>query len=220
VIKLIVILLVSACGMLSRQERTAVEDISVTKGVSAELLNRYVGDWPLPSRTAAEEMITKYGVPFESTSTMLIWRERTPFKRITVYREQVIHKFPIKHYDILEHVIDFRIPAEQVDELAKFNGSMTYDITRGELSARCDQEAMNILALNLGSDILRGKIDYSQARIEFGRLAIEYLNGNIAPQLIDLQFRPAENTAQSDEYINIAPAQAEQSKPTYRADDL
>ena len=38
------------------------------------------------------------------------------------------------------------------DELAAFDGAVIVERTKGEMSARCDREAANVLALNLVSE--------------------------------------------------------------------
>lgn len=40
-----------------------------------------------------------------------------------------------------------------MSELVRFDGSVIIDRTAGEVAARCDMEAMNILTLNLVHDI-------------------------------------------------------------------
>ena len=46
-------------------------------------------------------------------------------------------------------------PPEVLD-LARFDGSVIVERTRGEIGARCDKEEMNYLALNLAHDIVTG----------------------------------------------------------------
>ncbi len=53
----------------------------------------------------------------------------------------------MKHTDLLEQFIDYKVPLDKYDDLAKFDGSVGVNRTKGELSARCDAEAHNLLAL-------------------------------------------------------------------------
>src|ERR1700730_5479015 len=47
--------------------------------------------------------------------------------------------------------------------LAVFDGSVLVDRTKGEMSARCEGEAANFLALNLADDIVHGRKDVESA---------------------------------------------------------
>ncbi|HSH38363.1 MAG TPA: hypothetical protein VK993_06230 [Chthoniobacterales bacterium] len=41
------------------------------------------------------------------------------------------------------------MPPEKVSELAKFDGSVIVERTKGEVIARCDMESANFLAINM-----------------------------------------------------------------------
>jgi hypothetical protein len=56
------------------------------------------------------------------------------------------------------------VPLNVFEALATFDGSVIPDRTRGELTAHCDHETTNILALNLSRDIIRGEKTAEQAR--------------------------------------------------------
>jgi hypothetical protein len=56
------------------------------------------------------------------------------------------------------------VPPERFDELAQFDGSVIPNRTKGELSAFCDAEEANFLALNLANEIIRGKRSVRDAR--------------------------------------------------------
>lgn len=215
-------MLLTSCSMFNKGSQGSAGNqmsASSTQGqqqpkVSPEMLNQYTSGWPQTSVTAASKMIEKYGAPSESTSSLLIWRNIAPYKRITVSREEVNHKFPLLHKDVIEHVVEYKVPVEKAADLTRFNGSVTFDRTRGELSARSDQEAMNLLALNLAADILSGKKTASQARSEYGRFAVDYMNGNKTTYTEGLQFGGQYNTADADESIKINWVQAEEARGT------
>ena len=80
------------------------------------------------------------------------------------YSEEVQHNFPSPHRDVLEQYIPYRVPVEKCDELAAFDGSVLVDRTKGEMSARCQGEGGNLLALNLANDIVRGTATVEGAR--------------------------------------------------------
>lgn len=211
-------MLLTSCSMLNKGSQGAGgSQLSASSGdssprVSPEVLNQYTSGWPQSSISAASKMIQKYGNPSESTPSLLIWRNIAPYKRVTVFREEVNHKFPLLHKDVIEHVVEYKVPVEKATDLTRFNGSVVFDRTRGELAARSDQESMNLLALNLAADILSGKKTASQARSEYGRFAVDYINGNKTTYTEGLQFGGQYNTADADESLKINWVQAEEAR--------
>lgn len=202
-------------GTSSTVSSTDAAATGTQNAASPEVVNRFAGSWPEASKKAAGEMIQKYGEPTESTPNMLIWRDALPFKRIIVYKEETLHKFPLLHKDVVEHVVDYRVPTSKVGDLNRFDGSVYVDRTRGELSSRSDSEAMNFVALNLAHEVLSGERSYKRARLEYGKQAMENLNGNTNPIAESLQFGRQINTADADQNITggINWMQAEQEKP-------
>ena len=64
------------------------------------------------------------------------------------------------------------------DDLAYFDGSVHADRTKGELSARCDSHEMNVAALNLADDIIRGTRTVAQARANIASIQRQLERGN------------------------------------------
>lgn len=155
-------------------------------------------DWPESSRKAIDAMTKKYGTPNESTSSMMVWLSKPPYKRIVVYREEVQHNFPMPHKDVVEHFVDYKVPVDKFDEIAMYDGSVICERTKGEISARCDQESMNILALNLANDVAKGTKDVKAARDFYARTAVAFTKGNLQPYAQSLQFEPSGGTGDPD----------------------
>jgi hypothetical protein len=175
-------------------ERAAAPSQASTKVRSA------TADWPAKPREAARMLAAKYGDPDEVTPSMLIWNARGPWKRTIVYREEVAHSFPKPHTDFLEQVIDYRVPTDKADDLAAYDGSVIIERTKGELSARCDKEELNMLALNLANDVATGAKDIEAARKAYAENAMAFLAGKKTPYTQALQFRrTAERTADPDQ---------------------
>lgn len=65
-----------------------------------------------------------------------------------------------------------RVPPDKFDDLALYDGSVIVERTKGEISARCDQEPMNFLALNLAHDIITGKRSVGDARKTYAEKAM------------------------------------------------
>lgn len=156
-------------------------------------------NWPANAKEVAQNVINKYGEPHEATPSRLIWYNNGPWKRTIVYRDSVKHNFPMPHADIVEQVINYEVPMEKACELAAFDGSISFNRTRGEISAYCHDEQSNILALNLAHDIIRDKRNFEQARYYYTQFMIAYRQHQPVPYMDKLLFNSESNTADPDE---------------------
>jgi len=158
-----------------------------------------VAGWPAKSQEVANALIAKYGQPHEATATLLVWHNNGPWKHTMLSRDPVPHDFPKPHVDLVEQVIDYRVPPDRFDELAAYDGSVIVERTRGEMSARCDKEEMNFLALNLANDIVTGRRTVEEARRFYAETAAAFMNGERPPYTQQLQFAvPQGGTADRD----------------------
>lgn len=123
-----------------------------------------IANWPEVSKMVAQMIIDKYGQPHGVTPDMLVWKNSGPWKRTIVSRETVQHNFPTPHPDLLEQFIDYKVPVEKFDDMAAYDGSVILERTKGEMSARCDLEGANFLAINLANDVATAKRNTEQAR--------------------------------------------------------
>lgn len=155
--------------------------LAAAGSVEAQSATQMVAEWPETARTAANAMIDKYGQPDEATPTRLVWHDNGPWKRTIVYREEVDHHFPMPHKDVLEQFINYDVPPEMFDELAMYDGSVIAERTKGEISARCDKEVANFLALNLANGIINGEYTVEQARDKYARQIMAMKNNQPAP---------------------------------------
>jgi hypothetical protein len=161
--------------------------------------------WPTKPQEVGREMIQKYGQPDEMTASMLVWNGKGLWKRTILYREEVPHHFPMKHTDLLEQFVDYRVPPEKFDELARYDGSVIVERTKGEISARCDKEEMNFLALNLSDDIVKGKRTVEAARDFYAKTAMAFKEGKKDPYTQGLRFTVANGgTADPDREAMMA----------------
>ncbi len=154
--------------------------------------------WPKASQMAAEEMMQKYGNPDVMGNDVLVWINKGMWKRIVVNKQETPHNFPVQHTDMLMQSISHKVPLDKYDELAKFDGSVIVNRTQGFLSARCDKEANNILALNLAHDIITGKKSVEQARSDYGKIVMEKMKGGNPEYMQKLLFSPDSNAADAD----------------------
>ncbi len=120
--------------------------------------------WPQSAQDAAKHMMDTYGKPAEVTDTMLIWGKTGPWKRTVIYSTATTHMFPVKHDDVMQQWIDLDVPPDYFDDLAHYDGSVVVNRTEAEMSARCDKEAANFLAINLAHDIINNVRTVEEAR--------------------------------------------------------
>lgn len=196
------VLLLTACSSHKKEKISddAVADASssFSMPVSQEGLDKATEAWPQSSKTAIQTLTSKYGLPAAVTDEMVVWNNTAPFKRSIVYKEEVTHSFPMEHKDILMQTVDYRVPQGKVDDLAKLDGSLIVDRTKGELSARNEREEMNILALNLADRVVRGELSPEAARREFSKNAESFVAGTPGQMLTTLNFQSQGNTADPD----------------------
>lgn len=191
----------AATGAKSQTVGGAEENPSPTV-VDAQTVETLIVDWPKMAKSAANETIEKYGQPNEAIPSRLIWYNNGPWKRTVVYRHEIPHNFPQPHTDVVENFIDYHVPPEKFSELAKFDGSVIVERTAGEVSARCDMEAANFLALNMMHEIVTGKLTVDEARKTYSENTSAYVMNRPAPYAEGLQFElPRGETTDKDETI-------------------
>lgn len=193
----------AAIGVMSNiKSRTAGEagEQATDDEINTETIREITKTWPKLAKENVKQMMDKYGFPNEATGSRLIWYKTGFWKRTIVYRDEVPHNFPQPHSDTLEQVIDYHVPPEKFTELAKFDGSIIVERTKGEVSARCDMEAANILAINMMHKIVEGEITAEQAREIYSQQTAAYAMNRPAPLAEALQFQlPDGSTMDVDE---------------------
>jgi hypothetical protein len=204
-----IVMTVALTGCSSTKKGSTVNGTAANENVQTQNLDKdaftkaagLTSGWPDSSITAAKEMISKYGDPQETTSTSLIWRNIAPFKRIIVHKEVYNHRFPLLHQNALEHVVNYKAKPEKIDDVWKYNGSIVLDRTKGEMSSFAENEAMNILALNLAHDVLSSRMSADAARVTYGKETISFLNGNKTENTQVLKFGSQYETADPGETV-------------------
>jgi hypothetical protein len=179
--------------------------------VTRESVDQLTASWPATPREVAAKMIAKYGLPHEATASMLMWHDNGPWKHTIVFRDEVPHDFPKPHTDLLEQVVDYKVPPGKFDELAEYDGSVIVERTKGELSARCDKEEMNILALNLADDIVKGRRTVAESREFYAKTATAAMQGEKPPYIQALRF--SSQVASADRDRPFAPQAMISSSP-------
>lgn len=163
------------------------------QGKTSGQVEQILKNWKEHPRKAAQDIMRKYGPPHEVTEQRMIWHNAGPWKRTELINEEIDHRFPLPHKDMLLQVVDFKVPADKFDEIAEFDGSVIVERTRGELGARCDKEAANILAVNLAQEIATGKRSVEEAKEIYTEQIIAFTDGQPAPLMQKLNFEPQKN---------------------------
>ena len=157
-----------------------------------------VSSWNKSSQMAVDEITKKYGEPNGVTPDELIWINPGVWKKISITKTESKHSFPIEHTDMMETTINYDVPEDKMDELGMFDGSVTFDRTQGTMSARCDLEANNFLALNLAHDIITNKKTVAEARKAYADVIKEKMTGANPEYMAKLTFASQNNAADPD----------------------
>ncbi len=119
-------------------------------------------------------------------------------------------QLPHPHTDYLTQYVDYRIPPAKASLLVEFDGSVLVDRTAGEIGARCDHEAFNILTLNLAHELITGTRTLEEARQLYAETASAYVMGRDVPYAERLLFSPAEGETGDPDEAMAAAAMAHQ----------
>jgi uncharacterized protein with HEPN domain len=176
-----------------------------------EMVQTIIKDWNTMSKKSANLTIEQYGSPNEAIPSRLIWYNNGPWKRTIVYRDEIPHDFPQPHTDIIEQVINYSVPQEMYNELAKFDGSLIVEKTRGEVSSRCDMEAANFTAINVMHDICTGKLNAEKGRELLCEVMSAYMMDRPAPYAEKLQFDASNEEKYDTDVVMIADEMMEQA---------
>jgi hypothetical protein len=161
-----------------------------------------LSSWPEASQKAAQYMMDTYGEPSHVTDHELIWYDAGPWKKTVIYDEATTHNFPVEHPDVMEQWIEMDEPIDMFDDLAEFDGSVVVNRTEAMISARCDKEAANFLAINLSHDIIEGNKTVDEARQFYGDTIKQLMNGETPEYTQGFIFEPTTgNLSNPDESI-------------------
>ena len=166
-----------------------------------------IEQWPSAPKKMAQDMLAQYGSPNEATATLLIWHDSGAWKRTIVTSDETAHDFPTPHTDFISQTINYDVPVEKLAELAEYDGSLIIYRTAGQVTASCDNEAANYLAVNLMHEIIQGRMTAEQARKELGEQQAAWLMNRPAPLTQTIAFAaPSESdTGYRDEPVMKGP---------------
>ncbi len=164
-----------------------------------EWAQQNLAGWPPKTIALAVELLEKYGDPNEATPTQVTWYRNGPWKRTVLRKEGTPHNFPKPHVDVLEQTVDYPVPVDRVADLLKYNGSLLVDRTRGELSAHCDSEQQNTIALNIANDIVKGERNVEQALAYHAQIIVGLRDREPETYPQKLRFKPSPSAEAGDE---------------------
>lgn len=99
----------------------------------------------------------------------------------------------------MQQWIDYKASPEMYDDIAAYDGSVVLERTTGEMSARCDKEPANFLALNLAHEVATGKRTVPEARKVYAEHVAAMLAERPAPYMEKLLFEaPSRGTGDPD----------------------
>jgi hypothetical protein len=151
-------------------------------------VEQIIANWPEAQQNVARQLLEKYGAPNEATPTRLFWHRNHPWKRTELTSDAVVHHWPAPHTDFLTQYVNYRVPPELTHLITMFDGSILVDRTRGEVAARCDSEAANVLGLNMVHELVTGKRTVEEARHTSEQSTVAYNAGRAAPYAERLLF--------------------------------
>ena len=187
--------------VMAQPPPTAVRTIAPAD-VGHESLEATIKDWPAKPKEQVMLMHKQYGEPEIVSAHLIAWKDTGPFKFIKIMDKEIAHDFPIPHTDFMEQGVDYKVPADKVGPLAEYDGSVIVDRTKGCLSARCDVQAHNTLALNLAHDVITGKRSPAEARTHFANVVAKEMKGGSDPYMEKLQFSAAmDDTGDKDKSV-------------------
>jgi hypothetical protein len=173
-------------------QKLQATDMTGTRGtqstVNKATVEEIIQDWPLLSREVTETMMKFYGEPNTATEAEMTWYYNGPWKRTIVYKDGYPHDFPEPHTDMLEQVINYHVPAEKIGELAKLEGSLFVDRTKGEVMVHCDNEGANTISMNVMHEIVQGKRKPEEARQKIKEQITKFMKSEPAPYAEELLF--------------------------------
>lgn len=193
-----IILTLNACVQVQKKAETVNH---LQEGWTKQGVLAHVQNWPETANIAAQAMIKKYGLPDEITDYRLIWHNKGDFKETIVYKEEVNHNFPFPHKGVLEQSINYTIPTEKLADISMYSGNIIVDKTKGVISARCNNEYMNYLTLNLAHEIITDNRKVEDARDFLASNVIAYMMGDTSLFMHDFLFTPPSKSGDAGEQI-------------------
>lgn len=156
-----------------------VED-DIARTVDDTVITPRLASWRADARAAAVDAHSRWGEPDDATGTSFVWRDVGPYARVVITNRAL----PV------EHVVRYTVPADQLDELARFDNAVTVDHTARTITVRSANAPLGVVLLNLVDDVVRDRATVAAARDTWDRARRAVARGE-TPQLAQgLRFEP------------------------------
>jgi hypothetical protein len=181
--------LLGAGGCLSHI-KTAPQEVLGAGADRRALAKATIGEWSEFSSKTARLFMDEYGVPDEVRSGSLVWINNGPWRR-TIVRDVRPSYVEGDDLGVIEQTIDAALTPAQAAEISAFDSRVRYDAVTRYLSASSDREALNLLRLNLASDVAAERLTGEQARLSYARIVEFEASGKTSPYMLSLRSGPA-----------------------------
>ncbi|MFZ5481362.1 MAG: hypothetical protein ACOZNI_31670 [Myxococcota bacterium] len=162
--------------------------------------------WNEESRNVAQTLLDKYGAPDGVTKDMVVWMGDGRWYKTVVTNDPIEHNFPTPHKNVVTQYIPYRMPVDKIDDVARFNGAVTYDRVKGVLGVSSNNEATNFLTVNVVDDIVGGRMDVDAARRFYADTSNALTSGQRNEYTDGFRFDVPANAADPDKaYTEVRP---------------
>lgn len=187
-IALALLLLVAAAPSARAQFREEADLSGI--GLSGQTPESIILHWPTYSYRLARMMLSQYGQPVEASDHRLTWLDNGPWKKTVVYRKPPKERALTEDAGRLQQTVAYRVPADRLGDLGRFDMDIEADKETGRLTAISDSESENFLILNLADEVIRGRRSPKSAK-DFRRKQLSLRDaGKTSPYLEKLLFVP------------------------------
>ncbi|MFI5349574.1 MAG: hypothetical protein ACHQ2Z_08530 [Elusimicrobiota bacterium] len=159
--------------------------------------------WAMAPQVTARAMIAKYGQPSRWNEAALTWTHNGPWEKTVVYRRWWPRFLGKRDKDCLEQTIAYRVPAEKVDDLKRFDRRLSVDASRSLLSSRSESEPQNFLTLNLADEIITEKRSVEEARDFYAKTEKLSRSGKSSAYMDGLLFPSRSGDLRIDDHLGI-----------------
>ncbi len=142
-------------------------------------------DW---ANLSANAMVEKYGPPTRIESKRMVWENRGPWKRISVWDKLDFHQTLHAAHNLENTIAYYPVPQDKREALRAFDARVTVSEDGTELSAFSFDEEYNYLALNLADEIIRGARTVPEANEFYAATVRLSMAGRASPYMRRLLF--------------------------------
>lgn len=145
--------------------------------VNPAYLYAILADWQTTAREIAQRLIEKYVNPNEATMTNLIWYNNGIWQKTLVTNKPITINYPFEHVGYITNVIKYDFTLDDIPKIITYNPHIIFDFTKQEIYSRSDNEALNILNLNLMHEVIKNEKTTYEAKALYQKFFAEFKKG-------------------------------------------